>query len=207
MRFSRTSTAIALLAAMTLASCGRRDDKAAVVRVLDAATQRVAAEKLVRAFADVCLSAVDAHTAVEALKSKGWPAFTVVWDESDGIFYAAKPSPAGLFVIGSQRGSAVNLTCVGHYAADRAKPMLSAMEGQWGASGLGPAMYRESRAWSFTMRNGALASLPPNVGGGGPATAAALASLRPGQALVYAQVYANRPYRDVASLLSVWRLR
>jgi hypothetical protein len=189
------------------ASCGQSGAPPASPTLLGPAAQQAAAAKLARGFAEVCLTTKDALAATHALQAQGWPPFGVVWDQPDSTFYAAKPtptSPAGLFVISALRsGGTDGLSCVGHYPADGDAPMVAAIEQRWGPSQAGPASLGAGRAWAFRMHDGVLAPIPISMGAGGPATAAALASLRPNEALVYAQVFYNRPYHDVASLTSV----
>jgi hypothetical protein len=98
-----------------------------------------------------------------------------------------------------------NITCVGHYPAEGAGPMVQAMERHWGAGHDGPLSLAGSRAWTFRMANGALNTVSASGATDGPVTSAVLASLRPGEALVYFQVFYNPMLHDVASLVSVWR--
>jgi hypothetical protein len=176
---------------------------------LSESDQQVAAEQLARAFTGICLSATDARTATQALQAQGWSPFGAVWADPGSLFYAAKPSrafPSGLWVFADRHraGQAVpDILCVGHYPALGDGPMVAAMEHHWGASQGGSAIYPGSQSWTFRMRNAVLT--PGGDGGGGPATAAALASLGPGEALVYAQVFYNANQHDVASLVSVRR--
>jgi hypothetical protein len=97
------------------------------------------------------------------------------------------------------------MSCVGHYPAEDAAPMVKALESRWGASRPGPETYPASRAWAFRMAGGVRSDAPIADGAGGPATAAALAALHPGEALVYGQVFQNASLGDVASLVSVRR--
>lgn len=202
---------IATVVAVGVAACGRIGAPV-VQRPLDPAAQRAAAEKLARGFAEVCLTATDALAATRALQAQGWPAFGVVWNQPGSVFYAAKPSPAspaGLFVINDVRHAeppmTTNMTCVGHYPAEGAGPMIQAMERRWGASHDGPVSPAGSRAWTFRMAGGALTTVSTSGATDGPVQAAELASLGPGEALVYFQVSYNPLLRDVASLVSVWR--
>jgi len=204
----RASLAVVLL----LAACGRSGIPQQPP--LDPIAQRTVAERLARGFVEVCLTNIDALAATRALQSQGWPAFGVVWNHPGSVFYAAKPSPvlpAGLFVMGDRRqsdvGAPVNaqLTCVGHYSADGAAPMVQAIERRWGASHDGPVSLAGSRAWTFRMENGALTPVSTSGATEGPVQAAMLAALRPGEALVYAQVFYSPMTHDVASVVSVWR--
>jgi hypothetical protein len=152
------------------------------------------------------LNVRDPLAATHALQAQGWPPFGVVWDEPGSVFYAAKPSPAlpaGLWVISDRKPGqpTAALSCFGHYPAGGYQPMVEAIERRWGPSQAGPSTYPSSRAWAFRMTNGAFARLQM-----GAPTAAALAQLRPGEALVHAQVFYNAPYHDVASAVSVSRL-
>jgi hypothetical protein len=202
---------VGAVAALALAACGRLG--APVQRPsLDPAAQQVAAEKLARGFADPCVSATDPLAATRSLQAQGWPTFAAVFNQPGHVFYAAKPStasPAGLYVIYDLRRdeppTTSNMTCVGHYPADGAGPMVQAMERRWGASHDGPPSLAGSRAWTFRMANGALTPVSSSGATDGPVTRAVLASLRPGEALVYLQVFYSAPLHDVASLVSVWR--
>jgi hypothetical protein len=198
----RTSAALAM-AMLGLAACGRGGGPPSTPALLDAAGQRTAAEKIARSFAEGCLASADALSATRALQTQGWPPFNVVWDQPDSIFYAAKPSPAspaGLFVVGDRsRPGARRLTCVGHYLAEGIGPMIQALERRWGPSRPGPASLPGSHIWSFRMKGGGeLTAAGPGLPPSDPA-------LAPGETLVYAQVSYNQPYRDVASLVTVWR--
>jgi hypothetical protein len=207
-----TANRVALAAVLLLVACGR--SSIPQQPPLDPVAQHRVAELLARGFVDVCLPATDALAATRALQSQGWPAFGVVWNDPGSVFYAAKPSPAlpaGLFVMGDRRqsdvGAPVNaqVTCVGHYPADGAAPMVQAIERRWGASHDGPLSLAGSRAWTFRMENGALTAVSTSGATDGPVQAAMLAALRPGEALVYAQVSYNPLLQDVASVISVWR--
>jgi hypothetical protein len=191
-------------AVLGLAGCERFRTALGVAPLLDRATQQAAAEKLTDAYAEVCLSAQDAGEAARALEAKGWPRFTTVWNAPDSVFYAAKPSPAGLFVNGDRRRvgqPTYALTCTGHYQADGAQPMLAAMRARWGADREGSRVYPGSRAWAFVLDRGRLSALPDV----GFPTAAQRAALRPGQALVYSQVSYQPAQHDVASMVSIVR--
>jgi hypothetical protein len=203
--------AVIAVVAVAVTACGRPGAPVGQ-RPLDPAAQRAAAEKLARGFAEVCLSATDAPAATRALQAQGWPAFGVVWNQPGSVFYAAKASPAspaGLFVMNDIRTAeppmTSNITCVGHYAAEGAGPMIQAMERRWGASHDGPIGLAGSRAWTFRMVGGALTTVSTSDATDGPVQAAVLASLRPGEALVYFQVSYNPLLHDVASVASVWR--
>jgi hypothetical protein len=202
---------VGAVAALALAACGRLGAPVQQ-RPLDPAAQQAAAEKLARGFADVCVSATDPLAATRALQAEGWPPFGAVFNQPGHVFFAAKPSaasPAGLFVIYDLRRSeppmTSNITCVGHYPAEGADPMVRAMERRWGASHDGPSSLAGSHAWTFRMTNGALSSVSSSGAADGPVTHAVLASLRPGEALVYLQVSYSPMIHDVASLVSVWR--
>ena len=198
-----------LVLALLGASACVRTDVPGRVRLISPAEQQAAAEKIARAFVEVCLTEPDPAAARRMLRSRGWPHWGQVWDDADGVFLAARPfpgSPAGLFVL-VDRGRP-GLTCVGHYpagVADGDAPMVGAIERRWGPSRAGPARSPGSRAWAFRIRNGAVAPADVSEGAGGPATAAALAALRPGEALVYAEVSYNAYIHDVASVVSVRR--
>jgi hypothetical protein len=204
----RPRSAMIAAAVVGVAGCGAPIGQ----RPLDPAAQRVAAEKLARGFAEVCLSATDALAATRALQAQGWPAFGAVWNQPGSVFYAAKPSPAspaGLFVMSDVRRAeppmTSNITCVGHYPAEGAAAMIQAMERRWGASHDGPVSLAGSRAWTFRMVGGALTTISTSGAADGPVQAAELASLGPGEALVYFQVSYNPLLHDVASVASVWR--
>jgi hypothetical protein len=189
------------------------------IHPLDPASQRAAADKIARAFVGPCLAVADALSTTRKLQAQGWPAFATMWNEPDSVFYAAKPSPASpasLYVLGDRQDVGgfqgaptvriASLECVGHYAADDAKPMVRAIEARWGPSREGPARTPGSRSWSFLYKGGVLTPLPIAASSGGPATAAALAGLGPGEALVSADVSYNAAYHDVASGFSIrWR--
>lgn len=204
---------LAAIAAFVLsaAACQRLSAASGIVHPLDPASQQIAAQMVAGAFAGPCLAIRDPRSSTGALQALGWRSFGVVWDQPDSTFYAAKPSPtapAGLFVISDRQASPVpiaDLQCVGHYAADDPAPMVQAIERRWGPSRDGPPRLPASRAWAFRYSGGALTPAPIAEGAGGPATAAALAGLGEGEALVYAQVSYNAPTHDIASLVSVRR--
>jgi hypothetical protein len=207
----RPKVAVIAVTAVALAACGRLGAPVGQ-RPLDPAAQRAAAEKLARGFAEVCLSATDAPAATRALQAQGWPPFAVVWNQPGSVFYAAKPSPAspaGLFVMNDVRRAeppmTSNITCVGHYPAEGAGPMIQAMERRWGASHGGPVSLAGSRAWTFRMAGAALTTVSTSGATDGPVQAAEIASLGPGEALVYFQVSYNPLLHDVASVASAWR--
>jgi hypothetical protein len=211
-RRTRAATVVAV-AALMLAACGRLGAPIAP-RPLGPSAQQAAAQKLARGFGDVCLTATDALAATRALQAEGWPAFSVVLNQPGHASYAAEPSPAspaGLYVITDRRPgepptpTTDNLTCVGHYPAEGAGPMIQAMERRWGPSHDGPLSLAGSRAWTFRMANGALTTISTSGVTDGPIQAAALASLRPGEALVYFQVSYTPLLHDVAAVSSVWR--
>jgi hypothetical protein len=172
---------------------------------LGPAAQRAAAEKLAKAFAGVCLTEPDADAATRALETQGWPAFNTVWREPASVFYAAPPSPAGLFVIRDKPWSGVagaqQTTCVGHYSADTDAPMAAAIARRWGPgrSGVGP--YAGAQVWTFRMKSGALTPVEASRGMA-PAEAALLG---PDEAFVHVQVAYVAGNRDVASLIAVAR--
>jgi hypothetical protein len=214
MRWQSSSGAravVAAVAALALAACGWLGAPVQQ-RPLDPAAQQAVAEKLARGFADVCVSSTDPLAATRALQAEGWPTFGAVFNQPGHVFYAANPtaaSPAGLYVIYDLRRAVPpmtsNITCVGHYPAEAAGPMVQAMERRWGASHDGPSSLVGSRAWTFRMANGALSPVSASGATDGPVTQVVLASLRPGEALVYFQVFYNPMLHDVASLVSVWR--
>ena len=205
-RAERASRWPAIIAATALAACSRPSAPAAggAPRLLDPAAQRTAAERIVRGFVDVCVNAADALAATHGLQAQGWPPFGAVWREPTSVFYAAKPtaaSPAGMFVLSDLRsGGAQVLSCVAHYGAGDAAAMREVLERRWGPGEV--ADLPDSRQWTFRLAHGALTPVP---GVRGRIDPGALAALRPGEALVYAQVSYNAQTRDVASLVSVWR--
>jgi hypothetical protein len=200
-----------LAAASVLAACGQRGAPAVPPeRPLDPAAQRAAAQQLVRAFAETCLSATEALGATQALISRGWPPFNEVWKLADSAFYSghsSPDSPVTLFVIDDRKWigrSLHDLLCVGHYSAADATAMVDAMTQRWGPSQPGrPDISSGARAWAFRRANGALQPTPVSDGAGGPPTAAAIASLRDGEAIVYMEVFYNASLHDVASLVSI----
>ncbi|HXQ17747.1 MAG TPA: hypothetical protein VN814_24275 [Caulobacteraceae bacterium] len=207
-----TANHVALAAVLLLAACGRSEIPQQPP--LGPVAQRAVAERIARGFAEVCLTTTDALSATRTLQSQGWPAFGVVWNHPGSVSYAATPSPAlpaGLSVMGDRRqsdvGAPVNLqlTCVGHYQADGAAPMVQAIERRWGASHDGPPSLAGSRAWTFRMENGAFTTVSTSGATDGPVQAAMLTALRPGEALVYLQVFYSPMMHDVASVISVWR--
>ncbi len=206
------TAATAATAVLGVVACGR-SSAPGPVQLLDPAAQHAAAQKVARAFVEVCLTAPDALAATRTLENQGWPRFGVVWKQPDSVFYAAKPSPAspaGLFVIGDRRlgegrlrRTAVSqIICVGHYPADEAIPMVQAIERRWGPSREGPRDRPASREWAYRMKNGVLAAAPLSEALG---RTAAASSPAPGEALVYAQVFYNPSLHDVASLVSIRR--
>jgi hypothetical protein len=190
--------------AICVAACGRQDAPQPQ-RPLDPAAQAAAAEQLASAFAGACLSEPDAGAAIQALRSRGWPAFNTVWREPTSVFYAAPPSPAGLFVIGERPvggvGGARRLTCVGHYPATTAAPMAAAIARRWGPGRPGDGPFVGALVWTFRVRGGVVTP-DPTVRGLSPAEAGRLA---PDEAQVFVQVFYNRNLNDVASLIAVGR--
>ena len=172
---------------------------------LPPAAQAAAAEKLASAFAGACLSETDPAAAIQRLRAAGWPSFNTVWRDPSGAFYAAPPSPAGLFVIGDRpRGEAASarrLTCVGHYPAETAAPMAAAVARRWGPGRVGAGPYRGALVWTFRVKDGAVTPIVA-TGGLSPDDAAMLA---PGEAHAYVQVFYNPALGDVASLIAVSR--
>lgn len=172
---------------------------------LSAAAQAAAAEKLASAFAGACLSEASPEAAIGRLRAGGWPAFNTVWRRPDSVFYAAPPSPAGLFVLGDLAGSAPaptarRLTCVGHYPAETAAPMVAAIARRWGPGRPG-GPYAGAQVWSFRIKDGAIT---PDLTSGG-LTADGAPPLAPGERRAYLQVFYNPALGDVASLIAVSR--
>ena len=174
-------------------------------RPLDPTAERGAAETLASAFAGACLTEPDPTAAIQALRAAGWPPFNTVWREPASVFYAAPPSPAGLFVIADRPWGGVagarRLTCVGHYPAQTAAPMVAAIARRWGPGRDGVGPYRGAQVWTFRMKGDALtpASATRDMA---PAEAARLA---PDEAQVFVQVINNAALGDVASLIAVSR--
>jgi hypothetical protein len=172
---------------------------------LDAAAQERAAEKLATAFAGVCLSEPDATAATRALMAQGWPRFNTVWHEPASVFYAAPPSPAGLYVIGDRPwgevAGAQQLLCVGHYPATTALPMMAAIARRWGPGreGVGPSL--GARVWTFKRKAGVLTPILMDRG----IAPTEVALLAPGEAHVFVQAGYNARLGDVASLIAVSR--
>ncbi len=172
---------------------------------LAAGAQQAAAERLAVAFAGACLSEPDPAAAARALRARGWPGFNTVWREPASVFYAAPPSPAGLFVIGDKpwgKGAgAQRITCVGHYPAETAAPMVAAIAKRWGPGRDGVGPYPGAQVWAFTAKAGVLTPLASTRG----LSSAEAARLEPDEAHVFVQVFYNRPLGDVASLIAVSR--
>jgi len=172
---------------------------------LAAAAQQAAAERLASAFAGACLSEPDPTAATQALRAAGWPAFNTVWREPASVFYAAPPSPAGLFVIGDKPwgnvAGARQITCVGHYPAETAAPMVAAIAKRWGPGRDGAGPYAGAQVWTFRAKAGVLTPAA-STRGVAPAEAAHFA---PDEAHVFIQVIYNKPLGDVASLIAVSR--
>jgi hypothetical protein len=167
--------------------------------------QQAAAERLAAAFAGACLSQPDPTAATRVLRAAGWPAFNTVWREPASVFYAAPPSPAGLFVLGDkpwgQAPGAQQITCVGHYPAETAAPMTAAIARRWGPGRDGAGPYPGAQVWTFREKAGVLTPIA-STANMSPAAAALLA---PDEAHVFIQVFYNRPLGDVASLIAVSR--
>jgi hypothetical protein len=174
-------------------------------RPLDPAAERVATEQLASAFAGACLTEPDPVAATRALQAAGWPSFNTVWREPGSVFYAAPPSPAGLFVIDDRPWGGVagaqRLTCVGHYPAKSAAPMVAAIARRWGPARDGNGPYRGAQVWTFRMKADALTPTSATLNMA-PAEAARLA---PGEAQVFVQVINNAALGDLASLIAVSR--
>ena len=174
-------------------------------RPLDPTAQQAAAEQLVAAFAGPCLTEPDAAGAIQALRAQGWPAFNTVWREPASVFYAAPPSPAGLFVIGERPvggvAAARRLTCVGHYPAATAASMAAAVAKRWGPGRVGDGPYLGAQVWTFRIKAGVITP-DLTVRGLAPAESGKLA---PDEAQVFVQVFYNRSLNDVASLIAVNR--
>jgi hypothetical protein len=173
---------------------------------LPEAAQAAAAEKLASAFAGACLTESSPEAAVRTLRGGGWPAFNTVWRRPDSAFYAAPPAPAGLFVLGDLVGSeyaptAQRLTCVGHYPAQTAAPMVTAIARRWGPGRAGAGPYAGALVWTFRVKDGAVT--PVTATGGLSADDAP--PLAPGEAHAYVQVFYNPALGDVASLIAVSR--
>ena len=172
---------------------------------LDPAAQQAAAEKLAAAFAGPCLTEPDPAAAIRALQAGGWPRFNTVWREPASVFYAAPPSPAGLFVIGDRPWSGVaeaqQLSCVGHYPAETDAPMVAAIARRWGPGRIGAGPPQRGQVWTFRVRSGAITPAA-STGYISPAEAARLA---PHEAHVFVQVFYNPSLGDVASVIAVSR--
>ena len=174
-------------------------------RPLPADAQQAAAEKLAIAFAGACLAEPDPTAATRLLQASGWPAFRTVWRQPASLFYAAPPSPAGLFVVDERPwggARAQQIVCTGHYPAQTDAPMVAAIARRWGPGQpdtVGP--YPGATIWTFRVKAGAIIPAPP-LRGFGPAQAALLA---PDEAQVSVQVFYNRALGDVASSIAVSR--
>ena len=191
--------------APSLAACDLLSFTPKLQRPLDPAAQQAAAEKLASAFAGACLSEPDPTAATKALRAAGWPPFNTVWREPASVFYAAPPSPAGLFVIADRPWGGVagarQLSCVGHYPAETAAPMAAALARRWGPARDGVGPYPGARVWTFRISANAITP-DSTTRGISPAEAARLA---PGEAHVFVQVFYSPALRDVASLIAVSR--
>jgi hypothetical protein len=196
---------VAASLAVSLASCDLLNPSPKRQAPLPPAAQQAGAEKLASAFAGACLAEPDATAAVQRLRASGWPPFNSVWREPASLFYAAPPSPAGLFVIGDKPWGHVTgaqqLACVGHYPAETAAPMLAAIARHWGPARDGDGPYPGARVWTFQVKSGVMTPLT-STRGPAPAEAARLA---PDEARVFVQVFYNPTLGDVASLISVSR--
>lgn len=172
---------------------------------LDAKGQAGAAERLASAFEGPCLASPDALAVVGALRSSGWPPFNTVWRKADGAVYAAPPSPAAVFVIEERpwagTPAARRLTCVGHYTAGTAGPMIDAISRRWGPGEAGTGPYRNATVWRLRVSAGRPI---PTPGAPLPSPAAA-AGLARGEADVIVQISRNPGLNDVASVLAVSR--
>jgi hypothetical protein len=126
-----------------------------------------------------------------------------VWRNPGSVFYAAPPSPAGLFVIADRPSGEVagpqRLTCVGHYPAKSAAPMVAAIARRWGPGRDGAGPYRGVQVWTFRMNAGAVTPTSSSL------SRAEAARLAPGEAQVFVQVIHNAALGDVASLIAVSR--
>ena len=172
---------------------------------LPPAAQQAAAEKLATAFAGACLTETTPDAAIRTLRAAGWPSFSTVWRDPGSVFYAAPPQPAGLFVISDRSQGEVaraqRLTCVGHYPAESAAPMVAAIARRWGPGRVGAGPYPGAQIWTFQTKDGAIT---PVVAAGG-LSADDTALLAPGEAHAYVQVVYNPTLGDVASLIAVSR--
>ena len=196
---------------VSLAACDLLAPTPKPRRPLDPAAQQAAAEKLVSAFAGACLTEPDPTAATRALRAEGWPTFNTVWREPASVFYAAPPSPAGLFVIGDRPwggdrpggkvAGAQQLTCVGHYPARTAAPMVAAITRRWGPGRDGVGPYRGAQVWSFQVKANVITPVSATRGMS-PTEATFLA---PDEARVSVQVIYNPALGDVASLIAVSR--
>jgi hypothetical protein len=187
-----------------LASCDLLRVTPRPQRPLSAAAQLAAAEKLAIAFAGACLAEPDPTAATRLLRASGWPAFRTVWREPASLFYAAPPSPAGLFVIGERPWGGVRaqqLSCVGHYPAENDAPMVAAIARRWGPGREGVGPYPGALTWSFRVKAGAITPVAVTRGISPSETAV----LAPDEAHVFVQVFYNRALGDVASAIAVSR--
>ena len=196
---------LTLVLAASLAACKWLSPTPQPQPPLAPAAQQAAAEKLAAAFAGACLSVADPTAATAALRTAGWPPFRTVWRQPDSVFYAAPPAPAGLFVLAERPWGGVagaqQLTCVGHYPAQSAAPMIAAIARRWGAPRESQNPYPGALVWSFHTNAGAVTPTSSSEGLS-PARAAALP---PREADVYVQVFYNAALGDVASLIAVSR--
>ena len=171
---------------------------------LPPAAQAAAAEKLASAFAGACLTEARPEGAIRTLRAGGWPAFNTVWRHPDSVFYAAPPSPAGLFVLGDRGSGSLastqRLTCVGHYSAQTAAPMAAAIARRWGPGRPG-GPDAGAEVWTLRVKDGAVSPVAATNG----LSADDAAMLGPGEAHAYVQVFYNPALGDVASLIAVSR--
>ncbi len=196
---------VAASLAASVAACDLLAPTPKPQRPLDAAAQQAAAEKLASAFTGACLTESDPAAATRALRAAGWPSFNTVWREPASVFYAAPPSPAGLFVIANRPwggiAGAEQLTCVGHYPARTAAPMVAAIARRWGPGRDGFGPYRGAQVWTFREKAGAVTPVTATRG----VSPAETALLAPDEARVFVQVFYNPALGDVASLIAVSR--
>jgi hypothetical protein len=186
----------ASLSALLLGACSVVAPVPAPQKPLDAAGQAKAADQLVRAFSEACLTAKGPGDAVARLKLLGWPKFNTVWNDADGVFYAGLPSPAGIYVLTDAKRPS-SLQCVGHYAAHDDRAMQAAVARKFGPGGPAPKPSPGDTAWAFRVKDGAFQPFPAEF------QAIASAPLGPGESIVYLQVGFNRAYNDVASVFSI----
>jgi hypothetical protein len=188
----------------SLAACEWFSPKPKVHPPLAPAAQQAAAEKLATAFAGACISEPDPAAATAALQAAGWPPFRTVWRQPASVFYAAPQSPAGLFVTAERPwggAGAQQISCVGHYSADGADPMVAAVTRRWGPPRDSDSPYPRARIWTFRMSAGTVTQTAA-TGGISPDEAS---RLPPGDADVFVRVFYNPTIGDVASVIAVSR--